>query len=33
MKDLFEYKRYLRSALKPLAVSNEEIHLKSPKKT
>jgi glycosyltransferase involved in cell wall biosynthesis len=33
MKYLFEYKRYLRFAVKPLTVSNEEIHLKSPKKT
>src|SRR5215211_592980 len=28
MKYLFEYKKYLRSTLKPLTVSNEEIHLK-----
>jgi dolichol-phosphate hexosyltransferase len=33
MKYLFEYKRYLRFAVKPWTVGNEEIHLKSPKKT
>lgn len=33
MRYLFEYKKCLRSALKPLTVSNEETHLKSPKKT
>lgn len=32
IKYLFEYKRYLRSALKPLTECNEEIHLQSPKK-
>lgn len=29
MKYLFEYKKHLRSALKPLTVSNKEIHLES----